>query len=355
LQQLVERNRGIILYPGWTSSGDYLKTPERFGTGPIQTYELTDAINAISLPNKVKLTREQAFIAEAVGVQLPFTPNFTMKTKLMAQMMSDGIDLNDDEKLALRWVRHVDGNNVSPKLPFHLRIERKNRITVSRIRDATRISKATTTKLYCINAGLTFNAIQHHDSNDINGENRSATDSEAGDSRDTDGSGNLDDIDNVVESDSVLDSPSLAAVGGVTIYGDGEVGMHNEEDGGGCDALGDPGLTGDGVDDNTYDSAMVLDGPSLEDEGIVDDGGITSDVGVEVATHNNAGGSDGALNGLNILADCGAGISRLTTAAFQSGTEITGASGTPHQVATHTLRHQFPILHEPVQQNTVWI
>jgi hypothetical protein len=102
LQQLVERNRGIILYPGWTSSGDYLKTPENFGTGPIQTDELTDAINAISLPNKVKLTREQAFIAEAVGVQLPFTPNFTMKTKLMAQMMSDGIDLNDDEKLALR-------------------------------------------------------------------------------------------------------------------------------------------------------------------------------------------------------------------------------------------------------------
>jgi hypothetical protein len=98
----VERNRGIILYPGWTNSGDYLKTPENFGTGPIQTDELTDAINAISLPNKVKLTREQAFIAEAVRVQLPFTPNFTLGKKLMAQMMSDGIDLNDDEKLALR-------------------------------------------------------------------------------------------------------------------------------------------------------------------------------------------------------------------------------------------------------------
>jgi hypothetical protein len=224
---------------------------------------------------------------------------------------------------------------VLPKLPVHLLLERKNRIIVSRIRDATRISKATTTKLDCMNAGLTFNAIQHHDSNDINGENWSATDSEAGVSRDTDGSGNCDDIDNVVESDSVLDSPSLA--------------------GGGCDALGDPGLTGDGVDDNTYDSAMVLDGPSLADEGIVDDGGITADVGAEVATHNNAGGSDGALDGLNILADCGAGISRLTTAAFQSGTELTGASGTPRQVAIHTLRHQVPILHEPVQQNTVWI
>jgi hypothetical protein len=60
---------------------DQLETHEKFGTGPIQTDELTAAVNAITLPEKMHLTKEQAFISKSMGVNLPFTPKFTREKK----------------------------------------------------------------------------------------------------------------------------------------------------------------------------------------------------------------------------------------------------------------------------------
>jgi hypothetical protein len=244
-------------------------------------------------------------------VKFPFTAKFPLtENKPMTQLMNDSIDLNYDEKLALKWSRHVDINKVSPKLPVHLHLEIKKINKVSQMRDATSRSDATTRKLDCINIILTL--IPHHHSININGEDISTIDYEVGDARDTDGSSNLYNSGNMVESGSVLNSPDLADsdvvdVGSVPIYGDGEFATHNKEDGGGGDVLGGPGLAGDGVADYdsvmtnsdgevtthniTGDSDLMLDDPSLADEGVVDDESITSDGGIEVAIHKNAGGS----------------------------------------------------------------
>jgi len=123
LQNSVEMNHGILLYPGWTNSSDYLETTETFRTGVLQTNDLTNAVNSLdNITEMCILTADQRFLARAMGVKLPFTPSFTVhEKKLFATMMLQNDAGFDENQMALDWVRHVDGKNIMPKLPVYLR------------------------------------------------------------------------------------------------------------------------------------------------------------------------------------------------------------------------------------------
>lgn len=52
LQILVDENHNVLLYPDWSNASDYKSTLEHFGTVPIHSKELGEAINQIKEPVK---------------------------------------------------------------------------------------------------------------------------------------------------------------------------------------------------------------------------------------------------------------------------------------------------------------
>ena len=76
IKNLVWENHGVEVYPGWSCGTDWEHTSETFGTLPLQSEVLGDAVNAIS-DAKLKgmaLTRGQIYLAESMGVKVPFLP-----------------------------------------------------------------------------------------------------------------------------------------------------------------------------------------------------------------------------------------------------------------------------------------
>jgi hypothetical protein len=63
-------------------------------------------------------------LAKTMDVNLPSINKFTWKEKqLLAQMLLDGRNPSGIDQLALDWLKHVNGKEVFPKLPVHLRKE----------------------------------------------------------------------------------------------------------------------------------------------------------------------------------------------------------------------------------------
>jgi hypothetical protein len=103
-----------------------------------------------------KLTREQEFLAKTMGVNLPFINNFTRKEKqLLAKMLLDGRNPSGIDQLALEWLKHVDGIEVFPKLPVHLRKEVDERAARGRMRYTTQRNAAMRKQLDGLNDRLT--------------------------------------------------------------------------------------------------------------------------------------------------------------------------------------------------------
>jgi len=144
LQALVERNHGKPLYPGWTSASDYKDTPESFGTVPIYSQELHNAIEAqreklgteAVAEMKKKLTPDQQYMCTQTRSWLPFLPlNGKAEFQLFQKLRSNQGSF-DAEEMAIKWCEHVDGVSIFPKLPVYLRThhdkwERNQRIQVA--------------------------------------------------------------------------------------------------------------------------------------------------------------------------------------------------------------------------------
>lgn len=138
LQCLVERNHNVLLYPAWSNSSEYGPTDETIGTAPLQSRELTAAVNAIELLQEPKLTLDQQYLADCMGVQLPFLPvdgpeETRLFTKLVLEQRNETPDF---AAMALEWCQHVDGHSVYPKLPVYLRLHHSNWQVNSRVREA---------------------------------------------------------------------------------------------------------------------------------------------------------------------------------------------------------------------------
>eukprot|EP00750_Incisomonas_marina_P022444 INCI4971.3.p1 GENE.INCI4971.3~~INCI4971.3.p1 ORF type:complete len:1284 (+),score=176.17 INCI4971.3:985-4836(+) len=57
IQQLVEENHGILLYPGWSNAEDYACTPEQFGTVALHSEEVSNTVIALILARERQPTR----------------------------------------------------------------------------------------------------------------------------------------------------------------------------------------------------------------------------------------------------------------------------------------------------------
>ena len=76
VQLLVEKNHGTLAFPHWSNESDYARTAEKFSTVPLHTVQLGAAVQAIADVNLVdmELTRNEKYIANAMGVKVPFLP-----------------------------------------------------------------------------------------------------------------------------------------------------------------------------------------------------------------------------------------------------------------------------------------
>ena len=120
LQLLVQANHGIILYPHWVNSSDFKNTPETFGTIALHDEELANELSKIEVGPDVKLTHDMKYLCQVMGTKLPLLPVHTVaERKLFYQIILKNI--MDPRQQALEWVKGVNGVDIFPKLPVHLR------------------------------------------------------------------------------------------------------------------------------------------------------------------------------------------------------------------------------------------
>lgn len=125
LQNLTKENHDIQLsYPYWTNASDYIDTDESFDTIALHNANLHKKL--VKKSNKelgrVKLTREQQHISNAVGTPLPLLPMACKdKYEAYAKYILGRKEVGDFNKAAEDWLEYVDGVNIMPKLPLHLR------------------------------------------------------------------------------------------------------------------------------------------------------------------------------------------------------------------------------------------
>mmetsp|Transcript_84917 Transcript_84917/g.169949 ORF Transcript_84917/g.169949 Transcript_84917/m.169949 type:complete len:293 (-) Transcript_84917:493-1371(-) len=126
LQLLVERNHGVHLYPGCTNTADFCDTTERFGTVPLHSAALAQAMSSISLPPGVtsKITADQQYLCARMGTPAPLLPvhgekECTLFSKMIRTTTAG--QFGNYEQMALDWCAKVDGIDISSKLPVYLR------------------------------------------------------------------------------------------------------------------------------------------------------------------------------------------------------------------------------------------
>jgi hypothetical protein len=140
LQLLVEHNHNVLVYPNWSNTADFIDTEETFGTVPLQCNLLTSGVQQLTIDQNVlsRLSREQKYLAQQQNVPLPFTPIVSKeeKTKFKQMVLEIPRIVNDMDNWAMRWLEHVDGKTIFPKLPVYLRTYHEKFLLNSRIREA---------------------------------------------------------------------------------------------------------------------------------------------------------------------------------------------------------------------------
>ncbi|KAL3781004.1 LOW QUALITY PROTEIN: hypothetical protein ACHAWO_007465 [Cyclotella atomus] len=115
LQNLTKENHDIQLY-------DYIDTDESFDTIALHNTTLHKKLVKKRTIGRVKLTREQQHISNAVGTPLPLLPMARKdEYEAYAKYILGRKEVGDFNKAAEDWLEYVDGVNIMPKLPSHLR------------------------------------------------------------------------------------------------------------------------------------------------------------------------------------------------------------------------------------------
>ena len=157
LQQLVQRNHEILLYPGWSNASDFAPTNESFGVVPLHTTELASAIaeQAKTVPLEVieKFSPDMKFLMRAMKTELPLLPVITPEEeKLFCRMVLDAGGQPDFDTMAVQWAGESDCKKVFPKLPFHLSTHHTEWLRNSRIKAAVKAAAPLKRKMQELNA-----------------------------------------------------------------------------------------------------------------------------------------------------------------------------------------------------------
>ena len=153
LHHLVLQNRGIDLFPGWAPASDFVDTDEQFGTVPLHSPALGEAVRAIQLKHPIELTGDRAYIAKRMKLPLPMLPVHTPKAKrVFRQLVRKYVATMNFEEMAIEWCKHVDGEDVMPALPAHLRTHFALWQRSERVNDAVQASQPGLDALAQLNA-----------------------------------------------------------------------------------------------------------------------------------------------------------------------------------------------------------
>ena len=156
----------MILYPNWVNTSDFKDTPESFDTVPLHSEQLHTAVrnkcgnllqsmqskmdqafeksrqtNKKRQIAKFKLSSDQQYLCTAFGTDLPFLPFVTTEEKQLFNKFAASLQAKNDHEMALSWCRHVDGVNIFPKLPVHIRTYHKKWQKHRRIKDCMKNAK----------------------------------------------------------------------------------------------------------------------------------------------------------------------------------------------------------------------
>jgi hypothetical protein len=154
LQNLTKENHDIQLYPYWTNASDYIDTDKSFDTIALHNANLHEKLVKKSKKlGRVKLTREQQHISNAMGTPLPLLPMAHKdKYEAYAKYILGHKEVGDFDKAAEDWLEYVDGVNIMPKLPSHLRTYDETFTRNLRIKDCMKRAGDGTKKLKELNA-----------------------------------------------------------------------------------------------------------------------------------------------------------------------------------------------------------
>jgi hypothetical protein len=147
----------VELFPYWVNASDYKDTNESFDLVALQSTELHEAVNSITLDPTVlgKLSSELKFIAKGMGVQLPFLPvHGEEEERLFVHLILNAAAGFDADEMALRWCNHIDGLTIFPKLPVYLRVYHGIYLKNERVKDAVKVMKSHVELLETINQEL---------------------------------------------------------------------------------------------------------------------------------------------------------------------------------------------------------
>lgn len=124
LQILCAQNHNVQIHPGRSNTLDFVDTPERFGTVPLIQGDLKSRMREHNVSDEVRLTAAQTYICERMEIPLPVLPLvFEEEKKLFTSLVlrsNDSSNLNFDA-MAMDWCGHVNGINIFPKHPYHLK------------------------------------------------------------------------------------------------------------------------------------------------------------------------------------------------------------------------------------------
>ena len=160
LQVLVLDNRNRVLYPSWSNASEYRETSESFGTVAVHNSELDAALkevwNTQIDQTVVKLTSDQKHMCVQMGTDLPFLPFTTVEeNELFADCaLRNDFPIDNDNDAAIAWCKFVDGVNIFPKLPVHIRLHRESFERNQRVRACVERAKSGQDKLDELNNAL---------------------------------------------------------------------------------------------------------------------------------------------------------------------------------------------------------
>ena len=106
--------------------------------------------------SKVKLTRDQSYLCKAMGTKLPFLPFSTEEErKQYAKCILNPAFPSKEDPASVEWCQFVDGVDIFPKLPVHIRNYRDKFERNHRVRQSRENAKAGSEMLAKLNDALT--------------------------------------------------------------------------------------------------------------------------------------------------------------------------------------------------------